>query len=51
MATLGLAIRQKRWEVVALYLLVGVLRAADGVPRDALEGMLEALEGETDAQT
>jgi hypothetical protein len=41
-----MAVREKRWEVAALYLLVAVLEAAGQVPRDALPGLLEALEGE-----
>ncbi len=49
LATFRAAVRQKRWEVAALYLLIGVLTAADGVPQDALLGLLEALEGHDDA--
>ncbi|MBI4236541.1 MAG: hypothetical protein HY688_04220 [Chloroflexi bacterium] len=33
-------------ELAALCLLMGLLRAVDAIPRDALLGMLEALVGE-----
>ena len=45
-STLRMAVRQRRWEAAALYLLVAVLEAAVQVPQDALPGLLEALEGE-----
>lgn len=41
--TLRLAVRQRRWEAAALYLLVAVLELAEQVPADALPGLLEAL--------
>ena len=49
MSLLSRAIRQERWEVAALCLLIGLLRAAAEVPEDALPGLLEVLEGESDA--
>ncbi|MDP3063419.1 MAG: hypothetical protein Q8O40_09460 [Chloroflexota bacterium] len=44
MSTLRMAVRQRRWEAVALYLLVAVLETAVQVPQDALPGLLEALD-------
>ncbi|MDP3063998.1 MAG: hypothetical protein Q8O40_12430 [Chloroflexota bacterium] len=43
MGTLRMAVRQRRWEAAALYLLVAVMEAAGQVPQDALPGLLEAL--------
>ena len=45
MSTLAVAIRNKRWEVAALCLLVGVAEAAAVLPPDAVEGLLEVLAG------
>jgi len=44
---LALAVERRAWTVVALYLLLGVAQAASRLPPDAVEGLLEALEGST----
>ena len=49
MSTLAVAIERKQWELASLCLLVGVVEAAAALPPDAVEGLLEVLEGE-DAQ-
>ncbi len=45
MSTLAVAIRNQRWEVAALCLLVGVAEAAAALPPDAVEGLLDVLAG------
>lgn len=50
MGMLSVALKEERWEEVALCLLIGLLQAAARVPEDALVGLLEVLEGERDAQ-
>ena len=45
MSPLALAVERRAWTVVALYLLLGVAEAASRLPPDAVEGLLEALEG------
>ncbi|GBD11294.1 hypothetical protein HRbin23_00949 [bacterium HR23] len=40
MSALSTAISQERWEVVAYLLLLGILRAAQGIPPAALEDLL-----------
>ena len=47
MALLSEAIQEERWDVAALCLLIGLLRSTLEIPEDALPGLLEALEGET----
>lgn len=44
MTALAAAIEQSQWEVVSLYLLLGVSRAAAALPPDAIDGLLEELE-------
>jgi hypothetical protein len=44
-STLAVAIRNQRWEVAALCLLVGVAEAAAALPPDAVEGLLDVLAG------
>jgi hypothetical protein len=48
MSALALAIERKEWELAALYLLLGVSRAAAKLPPEAIYGLLEVLcaEGE-----
>jgi hypothetical protein len=46
MSALALAIERKEWELTALYLLLGVSRAAAKLPPDAIYGLLEVLSGE-----
>jgi hypothetical protein len=43
MSGLALAIERKEWELVALYLVLGVSRAAAKLPPDAVYGLLEVL--------
>jgi len=38
-------VEKKEWNVVALYLLVGVAEVAAKLPPDAVTGLLEVLEG------
>ena len=45
MSTLAVAIERKQWELVSLYLLMGVVEAAAALPPDAVEGLLEVLAG------
>jgi hypothetical protein len=47
MSALALAIEQKEWELAALYLLLGVSRAAAKLPPDAIYGLLEVLSAES----
>ena len=46
MTPLEAALRQRRWEVAALCLLIGLLEAARELSAEGLTGLLEALEGE-----
>ena len=43
------AIEQKQWEVVCLYLLLGVSEAASKLPPESLSALLDLLAGEQDA--
>ncbi len=45
MSILAKAIERKQWELVALYLALGVSEAAAKLPPDAIHGLLEVLEG------
>ncbi len=45
MSALAVAIHEKRWELAALCLLLGVTEAAAALPPDAVEGLLEVLAG------
>lgn len=45
MSPLALAVERRAWTLVALYLLLGVAEAASRLSPDAVEGLLEALEG------
>ena len=44
---LAVAVERRAWNLVALYLLLGVAQAASRLPPEAVEGLLEALEGPT----
>ena len=46
MSGLALAIERREWELAALYLLLGVSRAAAKLPPDAIHGLLEVLSAE-----
>lgn len=50
MALLSTAVKQERWDVAALCLILGLMRASLEVPEDALPGLLEVLGGD-DAPT
>ncbi len=45
MTTLAVAIERKQWNLAALLLLLGVAEAAEALPPDAVEGLLEVLAG------
>ena len=45
MSPLAVAVQRRAWTLVALYLLLGVAHAASRLPPEAVEGLLEALEG------
>ena len=45
MSPLAIAVERRAWTLVALYLLLGVAEAASRLPPEAVEGLLEALEG------
>ncbi len=43
---LAVAMAQERWDVVALCLLFGVTRAAEALPPDAVDALIELLAAE-----
>lgn len=45
MTALALSVKQRRWDLVSLYLLLGVVRAAEALPRESLEELLGLLAG------
>ena len=49
MGSLTSAIERERWDEVALLLVNALLRATYALPPDAIQGLLEALEGGEDA--
>lgn len=44
------AIAQKQWEVVSLYLLLGIAEAASKLPPESLSELLDLLAGEEEAE-
>ena len=46
MTTIATAIERQEWEVVAVCLLRGFVRAASKLPPETLQYLIEALEGE-----
>ena len=46
MSTLAIAIDNRQWELVSLYLLLGLMEAFSRLPADSVEGLLDVLEGE-----
>ena len=50
MSALAVAIQGKRWELAALFLMLGVTEAAAALPPDAVEGLLEVLAGLEDEE-
>lgn len=45
---LARAIQQERWELAALCLLLGLAKVLAQLPPDAIEGVLDVLDGERD---
>ena len=45
MSTLATAIAGKQWDLVALYLLLGLAETISRLPADSIEGVLDVLEG------
>ncbi len=45
MSSLALAVERREWSLVALFLLLGVAEAAAKLPPEALNGLLDLLEG------
>ncbi len=45
MSRLAIAVERREWNVVALYLLLGLAEVTAKLPPDALTGLLEVLEG------
>lgn len=48
---LAQAIRQQRWEIVALCLLLGLAQALSKLPPDAIEGVLDVLDSKHDKES
>ena len=46
MGVFAQAVREERWELAALCLVWGMVRALDRLPPDTLESLLEVLEGD-----
>ncbi len=44
------ALREKQWELASVCLLLGMMRTTLAIPKDALPGLLEVLEGESNGQ-
>ena len=49
MTAMARAVERQAWEVVALYLLLGVARAAAALPRETVQDLLDVL-GEADGR-
>ena len=45
MATLSWAIERKHWELAALCLLFGLMEALNRLPPDAIDDLIEVLDG------
>jgi hypothetical protein len=50
MTRFEVAVRQKQWEVVCLYLLLGVSEAASRMPPESLSALLDLLVAEDESQ-
>jgi hypothetical protein len=48
LGALATAIERHQWERAALYLLMGVTRAAAALPPEAVEGLLEVLDASSE---
>ena len=46
MNRLAIALKEERWEVAALYLLIGMQKAIEALPPETVEAMLELIEEE-----
>lgn len=44
------AVQQKQWEVVSLYLLLGITQAASMLPPESLSALLDLLAGEEEPE-
>ena len=44
MSNLAIAIKDKRWELAAYFIMVGIAQAAAKLPADTVSGLLAALE-------
>ncbi|MCH7706558.1 MAG: hypothetical protein IIB33_05880 [Chloroflexi bacterium] len=49
MPGLAHAVREERWDLVAMLLLKALLETAQRLPEDAIPQLIRALEGEQDA--
>ena len=45
MSRIAIAVERREWNVVALYLLLGLAEVTAKLPPDAVTGLLEVLEG------
>ena len=50
MAVFQVALQEEQWELASLCLLLGLMRTTLSIPEDALPGLLEALEGDSNGQ-
>ena len=50
MTRLEVAVREKQWELVCLYLLLGVTEAASKLPPESLSALLDLLAGEEEGR-
>jgi len=46
MSALATAISTRQWQLAALCLLLGLVKAISRLPADSLDGLLDVLEGE-----
>lgn len=51
MPDLAVAIEQQQWELVALYVLLGVTEAASRLPPEAIDDLLEILSPEGEGES
>ncbi|MDY6908272.1 MAG: hypothetical protein SV910_08645 [Chloroflexota bacterium] len=50
MSALDTAIAQRRWELVALCLLLGAVQALSQLPADSVEGLIDVLSPQDEAR-
>ena len=46
MSVLATAIAERKWDLAALCLLLGLVKALSSLPADSIEGLIDILEGE-----